>query len=326
MFSRVRTLIFLTCLGALAACGGGGSGGGNGGFGGGSQQLAPITSQNAPAIAGAVAQQAVANGVFGGVNTALPFAGTAADTAGALVNIAPRTSGPGVAAAQAPIEPCAVAGTVDVNATVANPQTLTAGDSFSFDYANCDDGSGAIVNGGLTITVSTFTGDVLSGQFRLGMSIELNSFQITFGAESSSASGSMAFEIDTTMPPVTVITLSSSSLTTTVNGVSETVTDLNITTTQSDGVSPPSVTVETGFRLSRPSLGGDVIVSTPVPLQSLGSEYPTSGEIEIRGANNATVRIIALGANLVRLEIDTNGDGSADEVTDMTWDELLASA
>ncbi len=327
MIVRMKIVFGLAGLVLLAACGGGGGGGGNGGFGGGGGvSLATITAQNAPAVAGAVAQQALSNGVLEGVaGTPIPIGAAGAGMANTLIGIRGNSANPGTLSASVVIEPCAVSGTVDVNGTVANPQTLTPGDEFSFDYADCDDGSGAVVNGGLTISITAFEGDVLSGLFRLGMRLTLAAFQLTAGGETSGASGTIDFEIDTTTPPNTVSTLSTSTLTTTTNGVAETVTDLTITTTTTAGVTPPAVTVETSFRLSSPSLDGDVIVSTLTTLQSFGDGYPYTGEIEIVGANNASIRIIALDATMVRLEIDSNGDGNVDDVIDTTWDALVAN-
>lgn len=325
---RLKTLIGLTALLLFAACGGGGGGGGGngGGGGGGGAALAPITTQNAPTVASAVVQQALSNGILSGVaDTAVPFGAAAPSAANALIGMSDNSVSRGVLAA-AVIEPCDVSGTVDINSTVANPQTLTPGDEFSFVYVDCDDGSGTVVNGGLTISITAFEGDALGGLFRLGMRLTLAAFELTAGAETSGASGTIDFEIDTTTPPTTVSTLSTSTLTTTTNGVAETVSNLSITTTTTAGVTPPAVTVETSFRLSSPSLDGDVIVSTLTTLQSFGDDYPYTGEIEIVGANNASIRIIALDATMVRLEVDSNGDGTVDDVIDTTWDALTANA
>ena len=67
-------------------------------------------------------------------------------------------------------------------------------------------------------------------------------------------------------------------------------------------------------------------MSTISTLQSFGDDYPYDGEIEIVGANNASIRIIALDATTVRLEVDSNGDGTVDDVIDTTWDALMADA
>ena len=325
MITRLKIVLAFTGLALFAACGGGG-GGGNGGFGsGGGVSLATITSQNAPTVAGAVAKQALSNGVLEGVaNTPVPTGAAGASMASALIGIRGNRASPGTLSASVVIEPCLISGTVDVNGTVANPQTLTPGDEFSFDYVDCDDGTGGVVNGGLTLTITAFEGDVLSGLFRLGMRLTLAAFELTAGGETAGASGTIDFEIDTTSPPDTVSTFSASSLTTTTNGVAETVTGLSITTTITEGGAPTAVSVETSFRLSSPSLDGDVVVSTLTPLQSFGDGYPYTGEIEIIGANNASIRLIALDAATVRLEVDSNGDGTVDDVIDTTWETLIA--
>ena len=309
----------------LAACGGGG--GGNGGLGvAPPPPLATITSQNAPLIAGAVANEVLDNNILDAVaGTGLPFAG--ASTAVSTMLEVPALALPAnVMAAQMPIEPCDVAGTVDVTIDVANPLTLTAGDEFRFEFDACDDGSGAVVNGGVVMTVTVFEGDVASGLYRLGISAALNAFQITEGGETSGASGTITFEIDTTMSPLTTLTLSTSALTTTSNGTSETVTNLSITISEDQSMFPTAISVETSFRLSSPSIDGDVNVSTSVALQSSGEGFPFAGEIQISAANNATIVLIALDGNMVRLEIDLDGDGSLDETVDTTWEDLLAAA
>ena len=258
MIIRLNTLFSLAGLVLFAACGGGGGGGGGGGFGGsggggGGASLAPITTQNAPTVAGAVVQQALSNGVLSGVaDTSVPFGAAAPGAASALIGIGDSPANSGILAASVVIEPCAVSGTVDINGTVANSQTLTPGDEFSFEYVDCDNGTGAVVNGGLTISITAFEGDAQSGLFLLGMRLTLAAFQVSADGENAGASGTIDFEIDTTTPPNTVLTLSASTFTTTTNGVPETVTDLSITTTTTEGVTPPAVTVETSFRPIQP--------------------------------------------------------------------------
>ena len=178
----------------------------------------------------------------------------------------------------------------------------------------------------LVMTVTAFQGDPLSEQFLLAMSVELSAFQVTEGGNVTGATGTISIEIDATMPPITTITVSTSALTTTHNGVTETITDVTITVTEDESVAPTAVSVETSFRLSSPRLGGDVIVSTSISLQSTGDEYPFAGELRIQAANNSAIILIALDSNSVRLQIDVNGDGATDETVDTTWVNLMAAA
>jgi hypothetical protein len=320
-----KLAILLTGAVLLASCGS--SGNGMGGGGGTPAALATVTSQNAPVIAGAVAREILDNNVIGAIaGTGLPFASAGSNAAATLLRVSSMPLPTNVMAAQMPIEACDVAGTVDVNYTVANPLTLSSGDEFRFDFAACDDGSGVVVSGGLVMTVTAFEGDVANGLFLLGLSVQLNAFEMTEGGETSGASGTIMFEIDTLMPPVTTLTLSTNALTTTSGGVSETVSNLSITITENEGMFPTAFTVDTSFRLSSPSIVGDVIVSTSIALQRSGEEFPFAGEILISAANNSSIVLIALDGNNVRLEIDIDGDGAVDETVDTTWEVLLADA
>ena len=57
----------------------------------------------------------------------------------------------------------------------------------------------------------------------------------------------------------------------------------------------------------------------------MGADYPFAGEMLITGANNATIRLIALDSVNVRIETDTNGDGVVDATEDTTWDDIATS-
>ena len=52
--------------------------------------------------------------------------------------------------------------------------------------------------------------------------------------------------------------------------------------------------------------------------------YAFSGELTITGAGSASIRVIVLDGVFIRLEIDLDGDGNADEFVDTTWDEVFA--
>ena len=49
--------------------------------------------------------------------------------------------------------------------------------------------------------------------------------------------------------------------------------------------------------------------------------YPQTGELLVTGASSSA-RLIALDAVNVRVEIDSDGDGTVDDVIDTTWAEL----
>lgn len=335
MKRALRNFFILAAGSAMIAACGGGSSDDSGGLTGGTPTAEPatITVENAPLIAGTVAEVAMGEGIFSSVFTpTLPIGSIGADVAVSPVmksvySAAMKTANPSqLYATVSGQEPCVVSGTVDVTIDISNPEQPSVNDTFVFEFTNCDDGSGAVVNGGMTITISSLGGDVASGNFLLGMQIRFSAFAVTEGGETTTAEGSISIEIDTRDPLVTTITVSTSALVTTSAGTEEVLTSLTVRITEDASMFPVAVTVETSFTISSPRIGGSVTVTTSLSLQSSGSEFPFEGELRIEGADGAVIVLIALDANTVRLQIDIDGDGAYDETLDITWDELMAAA
>jgi hypothetical protein len=282
---------------------------------------------NAELTAGVVAGVALGDGAFGSIfDVAIPVIPIPGAT-GKVVNVAAKLANPSqLFATSSAVFDCAVSGTVDIDVTVADPFAPTEGDIYALLFTTCDDGIGTVTDGGIIITISNLDGDVASGLFLLGVSMELSAFQVTEAGVASGASGSVTVAIDRRMPPVTTITVSTSALATSSEGTAEAVSDLTITISEDESQFPTGVSVDTSFTLSSPRIGGEVVVSTSLDLQASGDDYPFVGELRIDGAGNSAIVLIALDANLVRLEIDIDGDGAVDEIVETTWDELLAMA
>lgn len=317
----------------LAACGG--SSDDDGGLTGGipASEPATITTQNAPAIAGTVAEVAMGQGIFSSIFTPdLPISASVSDAAVSpvlkpVLTAAMKAAAPSqLYAMTAGQEPCAISGTVDVTINFSNPAEPSVNDSFEFDFTNCDDGTGVVINGGLTITIASIGGDLESGNFVLGMEIAFTAYAVTEGGETTSAEGTVSIRIDTSQPPVTTISVSTNALVTTSEGNEQVLTSFSVEITEDASMFPAAVTVETSFTISSPHIGGEVTVTTSLALQSMGEDYPFVGELRIEGANQAVIVMIALDANTVRLQIDVDGDTAPDETVDMTWEELMAAA
>jgi len=325
MIRKLQNTIIAACLGAvLSACGGGGSGStpapdptGNGG------DLAAITMDNAQLTAGVVAGVALGDGVFGALSgVELP---SIPGVSGAIATGAAKLANPSqLAATNSAVVDCTVLGTVDIDITVSNPLQPTEGDIYALQFTDCNEGTGTVTNGGMIMTITDLDGDFQSGQFLLGVSMELSAFQVTEGGETSGANGTVTVAIDTRTPPLTTITVSTSALATSSEGSAEVVTDLTVTISEDESMFPTAVSVDTSFTIDSPRIGGEVLVSTSLALQASGDEYPYVGEIRISGAGNSAIVLIALDAVRVRLEIDIDGDGAFDGTLETTWDELLA--
>jgi hypothetical protein len=319
-------------LAIITACGGGSDG--DGGLTGGvpAAEPATITTQNAPLIAGTVAEVAMGEGVFSSIFTpAIPIGSIGADAAVApvmkpVVAAAMQKAGPSqLYATSAGREPCAVSGTVDVTVEFSDPQQPSLNDRFEFQFSECDDGTGVVIDGNMTITIARIEGDPASGNFLLGMSIGFFAFAVTESGETTVAEGTISIDIDTRDPTVTTITVATNALVATSAGEEQVLTNFTVQITEDTSMFPTAVTVNTSFTFSSPRIGGAVTVTTSLSLQSMGPDYPFVGELRIEGAGNSVIVMVALDANTVRLQIDVDGDGF-DETIDMTWDELMAAA
>lgn len=328
MSNQIQNLILaVITLAFVAGCGGSGGNDGNPNPIFETGELVTITSDNATTVAGVVAEQALEDNLFGALTSSgLPVMSAGSGAAIALTSLSAVPLPPNMLGAQSTLQNCANGGSVDVTVDVSNPLMISRNDEFTFEFNVCDEGTGSVLNGGIVMTVTGFEGDPSGETFFLGMRMELSAFSVTQGGDVTAASGTISVEIDSTMPPITTITVSTTGLATTHNGVTETMTSMTVTVTENDGTVPSSVSVETSFRISSPRLGGDVIVSTSVSLQSSGDGYPFTGELMIQAADNTAIVFIALDSNMVRLEIYIDGDDVPDEILDVTWDELLAAA
>lgn len=321
-----KLILAVTTLVFLASCGGSDGNGGNQNPIIVSGDLVDLSSDNAMTVAGVVAEEVVEDNFLKSLtDTGLPVVASGNGAAVALSNLAAQQLPPGVLGASIP-QDCAVEGSVDVTVEVSNPLTITRGDRFTFLFAACNDGAGAIIDGDFIMTVTDFEGDPTGNAFYLAVNLELAAFSIAEGGDVTSATGTVSIEIDSRTPMVTTINVSTGALVVTQNGVVETLQNVSITVSEDDSVFPTAVTVQQSFRISSPRLGGDVIVSTTISLQSSGEEFPFTGELEIQAAGNSAIVLIVLDSNMVRLEIDLDGDNAADEVVDTTWAELIAAA
>ncbi len=70
-------------------------------------------------------------------------------------------------------------------------------------------------------------------------------------------------------------------------------------------------------------LGGNLSYETIVPIQATDDQDPESGEILVsEGVGNGTIHIVIESSTIVRLDIDSDGDGIVDDIRFTTWAAL----
>jgi hypothetical protein len=75
----------------------------------------------------------------------------------------------------------------------------------------------------------------------------------------------------------------------------------------------------------------DITTTTPLAFGSPTQLFASSGEIiltgaAVTGAGNRRVRAVAVSSNVVKLDLDLDGDGTFDRTAFLKWTELTAPA
>jgi hypothetical protein len=321
---RLLTVSLLVAAGLLTAvmtgCGGGG-GGGDGTIDTG--PTLAITAENGEAVAatvttGMLAMFEITEGAEG------PIFGPTAGTLAVLQKVGKM---PGVFA-QVPVQdtvPCDVSGTISLSGNLADPSTFTEGDTITGVFENCDDGDGFVINGRLALTIAAIQGDIFfSDVFLLTLDMVLTNLTVTSEGESITGNGDLAYTLDTLDFPEILTALSGTQLRIAAAGEAVTFQDFDQTLEVNPGVVPTSFAAEANGRLQSSVLGGSVDYGTVTTIQASGEDNPPyAGEMLVSGANSSEVRIVVVSEEVVRLEIDVNGDGVVDEFIDTTWAALI---
>jgi len=324
-----KRLLIIAAGMAVAACGGGGGDGGTNANATVSAATASITTSNAATVAGSTADAALFSAEFdelanlgllgspGGVAVVQSGAGSSVTLAKQTASLQATSVGPVT-------ENCPMDGTMTISATIENPETLTTGDTFSLSYTACDFGEGMVANGGITFMVTSFQGDLVGSDFSLGFSLQIDNLSMIETGDDVMFDGDFSMSMATSSTGTTV-TLSGDSLSLTSGIDTYVLSEFSTTSTVDLSMFPASFTLESSGYLMSSEFDGEVHFSTSTALQGSGEGNPFDGEFVVTGAGEATVTVIPMDEQNVRLELDLDGDGAvdADGTVDMTWQELL---
>jgi hypothetical protein len=324
-------LVFVTAV-IVVGCGGGSDS--SGGSTTTSTASADITAQNAVEIAGATTDAALASAEFDEIVDLGLFGSPATATvvlsgSNASVNLAKKTAQLQATTAAASVEEtteCPMGGFMTISAEIQEPETLSTGDSFSLSYMDCDYGEGMVANGSIGFTVSSFSGELGGEQFELGFDLDIDNLQLVELVEDTAIDGdmSMVLSVDAT---TSTVTISGSSLSLSSGTDSFSLSQYSTSATVDSSMFPTSYTLQSSGFLMSSHFDGEVRFSTSIELQGSGEGNPVDGEFTITGAEGATVTVIPMDEQMVRVELDLDGDDAVDEdgVIDMSWQEFLGT-
>jgi hypothetical protein len=232
------------------------------------------------------------------------------------------------AAASSSTAACSVSGSITTTVSDAdNSQSLSSGDALTLTFNQCQDSGADVVSGGMIFTIGSVT-SAAAGNVQFSGSLAF--------VQLSDASGTRLANIQGNVGVTAAITSTSFQLALTVGANALTVTSsapgyvdtivyepgMQLSVTATNGaVTQSDVTLNGSFTAS--SIGGRVVVATVLPLRQLGTDAdPSSGQVVVTGASGTHLRVTALSATSVQLELDANGDGTYESSGVFAWDAI----
>ena len=311
--SRYVSATVVACTVLLTACSGGGDGDGNVQV---ASAAADITVDNAPQIAAAVAESVTTSTDLTFIGEfALPAAPVGFSTA---TDIAPQV----LAATFGPESvDCAGGGMLTLSGSLAVPQSLTVGDGLTFEFDQCDDGMGGVSNGSVGFEIVAFSGDVTTGMITLTVSMLLETLQIDSQHRSGTLNGDLSFTIDTTNLPESFVAISSSEFSIVSADSAVVLADYIVTMTIDPTLD--STTLDSSAVLTGTAFDGELSYVTSETLTINAGGIPVAGVIEVSGAGDAQLTIRFLGEDRIELELDSDGNGTVDQIILTSWSGLL---
>ena len=327
-----KTILLLSAMGILGACGGGGGGGGTT-VGIAASDPVTVTAANAQAVTSSTLD--ASDGLTGNTEgtSGLVALAAAGQTQSVQINVidtiiqqarkAPDLfpggpSGVMPAAVQSLNQNCD-SGTISGSFNDAdNDLTLSTGDTVSMTANNCNFG-GVTMNGSISLSNVSVTGDEFSAPYSLQFTLQATNFSVSVSGETVVMSGDGTISESSSDGINFTSSVSGNGIEITAGGETLTLTNYDIQETENQATGAYSISINA--TISSSGLGGSVTVRTDVALSRVGALDPDSGQITCVGAGNTSVTLIVDSAN-VRLEVDQTGDGIVDETRFPAWADL----
>jgi hypothetical protein len=222
---------------------------------------------------------------------------------------------------------CDPSGSVTVSSSPWNvPSPLSEGDVFVLVFDACDDGHGYTLDGSFSLAVHVLDGDPRPDVFRLGYELRDMALTVTSGVDNHvalSAPYLFFLDWDSLEFPVVVLTASPNLvLSSQADDYSWNLGGGHSLTVNAD-TSIPTTLGEARSLMKSAVLGDYISYEIIVPLQASDGQDPESGEILVSGGSgNGTIHIVIESSTSVRLDIDSDGDGTVDAIQYATWATL----
>jgi hypothetical protein len=221
---------------------------------------------------------------------------------------------------------CVVSGNATVSGSKAVADGYTAGDNLAATFTACARGAEEL-NGNMDITVTTF-GRGEGAAFYVTGSVTETDLVRTQGGSCFTGTGSFETSYDSffTSAGIVHVETSATAFDVSAGGRTQHLADAANSADVMAGPPPVSVARTSTGTLASDDVAGSFYYATPVPvvfdLDDDPATGPYAGELLVVADDGSTMRMVALDALNVRLDLDLNGDSMIDEELATTWATL----
>jgi hypothetical protein len=218
---------------------------------------------------------------------------------------------------------CPTSGTFIATGDVTDPNTITPGDTITYEASACDSGTGYVVEGTHRIDIASIDGDVASGQYQQGQTLTFTDFEAATPTVTTTLEGDHSAIIDARSAGSITTTVSGNSLRIGEQGISVLILDYNGATTVDTG-SPFDANFALFGRASSTQITGAFDYFTEEPFAKPFGQPPTDGILDVFGDGGSIVRLAIIDPTLVRIQLDANGSGNFELALSISWAEFLS--
>ncbi len=198
---------------------------------------------------------------------------------------------------------------------------LSVGETATISFISCNE-SGVIVNGSISMAVTQLSpGFDGTPPYTLGVGVTLTNFSVTTSGHSAISNGDMSMLIAEDGSNNQTYQLSGSSLSSTVLGQTQTLTNYAYAFALNDVTGAYTFSLQ--GTLANATIGGSVTFTTVTPFTGTDPNDPTAGELHIVGAGGSQAWLTAdPGGSVVYIDVDADGDSTAETQITTSWAEL----
>lgn len=206
--------------------------------------------------------------------------------------------------------------------------TLAPGDAIDFGFEACDDGEGLITDGGFSITVVDFEGDIFAQLYLLDADVTMDPFQVTVDGETTTLNADMAILVDQRNLPIVGIAVASGidgyiDEETSATGHMTSLTNFTIAT-EIDETTPTDVIFTTtgNGAMTSSEFEGEVTFEITVAIQNVNEDNPTVGTLVINGEDSSGITLTAIDELTVQIDV-VLADGTELPTEIVPWSDLV---